>query len=219
MSGTTWTGIAERGGSEPEARACLALPELERILTLAIDDYNHATQAATSERSSVIWATIAGRICLMRSAFRPDYPRIVSYWTFCRSNCALRRTGLALFKVDYSSLWRRDNQQPVERVVVYDLRSLARVWLLDDTTDDYRRALRVPQPDMTLAEARKPGDACGHRVRKTEPSDGCLRTSPKSAPSRNGHAQPRAGERLSEQGWRTRQRARVSQQAWREWPG
>ena len=52
---------------------------------------------------------------------------------------ALRRTGIALFKVDYSSidllpLSRRDNQQPVERIVVYDPRSLARVWLLDDAT-------------------------------------------------------------------------------------
>ena len=74
---------------------------------------------------------------------------------------ALRRTGIALFKVDYSSidllpLWRRDNQQPVERVVVYDPRSLARVWLLDDTTDDYIAVpYRIPHPDMTLAESEE----------------------------------------------------------------
>jgi putative transposase len=47
LRGTTWSGIAERGESEPEVRACLALPELERILTLAIDSYNHVTHAAT----------------------------------------------------------------------------------------------------------------------------------------------------------------------------
>ena len=37
LRGTTWSNIAERGDSDPAARACLALPELERILTLAID--------------------------------------------------------------------------------------------------------------------------------------------------------------------------------------
>ena len=54
---------------------------------------------------------------------------------------ALTRSGIRLFRVDYSSvdllpLWRRDNQRRVERIVVYDPRSLARVWILDEATDD-----------------------------------------------------------------------------------
>jgi putative transposase len=163
LRGTTWSSIAERGESEPNARACLALPELERILTLAIDSYNHATHAATGERP------IERYLGYYRRPDLPDAQRIpprlpadrflLDFLPFERR--ALRRTGLALFKVDYSSidllpLWRRDNQQPVERVVVYDPRSLARVWLLDDTTDNYIAVpYRVPHPDMTLAESQE----------------------------------------------------------------
>jgi putative transposase len=144
LRGTTWSGIAERGESEPEARACLALPELERMLALAIDSYNHATHGATGERP------IERYLAYYRRPDLPDAQRIPSRLPADRflldflpfERRALRRTGVALFKVDYSSidllpLWRRDNQQLVERVVVYDPRSLARVWLLDDATDDY----------------------------------------------------------------------------------
>jgi putative transposase len=170
LRGTTWSSIAERGESEPEVRAteharegCLALPELERILTLAIDSYNHVTHAATGERP------IERYLGYYRRPDLPDAERIPPRLPADRFLLdflpfelrALRRTGLALFKVDYSSvdllpLWRRDNQQPVERVVVYDPRSLARVWLLDDATDDYIAVpYRVPHPDMTLAESEE----------------------------------------------------------------
>jgi putative transposase len=141
----------------------LALPELERILTLAIDSYNHVTHAATGERP------IERYLGYYRRPDLPDAERIpprlpadrflLDFLPFERR--ALRRTGVALFKVDYSSvdllpLWRRDNQQPVERVVVYDPRSLARVWLLDDATDDYIAVpYRIPHPDMTLAESEE----------------------------------------------------------------
>jgi putative transposase len=170
LRGTTWSGIAERGESEPEVRAteharegCLALPELERILTLAIDSYNHVTHAATGERPIERYLGYYRRLDL------PDAERVPPRLPADRFLLdflpfelrALRRTGLALLKVDYSSvdllpLWRRDNQQPVERVVVYDPRSLDRVWLLDDVTGDYIAVpYRVPHPDMTLAESQK----------------------------------------------------------------
>ncbi len=163
LRGTTWSNIAARGDSDPAARACLALPELERILTLAIDSYNHATHTATGERP------IERYLGYYRRPELPDGERVpprlpaerflLDFLPFERR--ALRRTGIALFKVDYSaidllSLWRRDNQQPVERVVVYDPRSLARVWLLDDATDDYIAVpYRIPHPDMTLAESEE----------------------------------------------------------------
>lgn len=72
---------------------------------------------------------------------------------------ALTRSGVRLFRVDYSStdllpLWRRDNQRRVERIVVYDPRSLARVWVLDERTDAYVAVpTRMPRPDMTLAQS------------------------------------------------------------------
>jgi putative transposase len=163
LRGTTWSNIAERGDSEPAARACLALPELERILALAIDSYHHVTHAATGERPMERYLGYYRRPELPDAERVP--PRLPAdrflrdFLPFERR--ALRRTGVALFKVDYSSidllpLWRRDNQQPVERVVVYDPRSLARVWLLDDATDDYIAVpYRIPHPDMTLAESEE----------------------------------------------------------------
>ena len=41
LRGTTFSNINERGESEPDKRACLSLPELERVLALTIDSYNH----------------------------------------------------------------------------------------------------------------------------------------------------------------------------------
>lgn len=163
LRGTTWSSIAERGESKTDARACLALPELERILTLAIDSYNHATHTATGERPIERYLGYYRRPDLPGAERIP--PRLpanrflLDFLPFERR--ALRRTGVALFKVDYSSidllpLWRRDNQQPVERVVVYDPRSLARIWLLDDATDDYIAVpYRIPHPDMTLTESEE----------------------------------------------------------------
>ena len=71
----------------------------------------------------------------------------------------LVRTGFRLFRVDYSArdllaMWKRQNQEAIERIVVYDPRSLARVWVLDESTDDYVPIpYRVPHPDMTLAQS------------------------------------------------------------------
>ena len=62
-------------------------------------------------------------------------------------------------RVDYSSsnllpLWQQDNGRGVERIVVYDPRSLAQVWVLDETTDTYLAVpTRVPRPDLTLAQS------------------------------------------------------------------
>ena len=71
----------------------------------------------------------------------------------------LVRTGFRLFRVDYSArdllaMWQRQNQEPIERLVVYDPRSLATVWVVDDATGEYIAVpYRVPRADMTLAES------------------------------------------------------------------
>lgn len=63
--------------------------------------------------------------------------------------------------------WQRDNQRQVERIVVHDPRSLANVWVLDETTDGYIAVpTRLPRPDMTLAQseaARQALQACKAR--------------------------------------------------------
>ena len=42
------------------------------------------------------------------------------------------------------------------RIVVYDPRSLATIWVLDEITGDYIAVpYRVPHPDMTLAESEE----------------------------------------------------------------
>jgi hypothetical protein len=63
----------------------------------------------------------------------------------------LKRASIRLFRVDYSCtdllpLWKRDNQHAVSRIVVYDPRSLAKVWLLDETTDRYTAVPARPPP-------------------------------------------------------------------------
>jgi hypothetical protein len=71
----------------------------------------------------------------------------------------LVRTGFRLFRVDYSArdllaMWKRQNQEVIERLVVYDPRSLATVWVVDDATGGYIAVpYRVPRADMTLAES------------------------------------------------------------------
>jgi hypothetical protein len=68
-------------------------------------------------------------------------------------------TGFRLFRVDYSArdllpMWKRQNQAPIERIVVYDPRSLATVWVVDDASGRYIAVpYRVPRADMTLAES------------------------------------------------------------------
>jgi putative transposase len=163
LRGTTWSNITERGESDHAARACLTLPELERILALAIDNYNHATHTATGQRPIEQYLGYYRRPDLPgNERIPPRLPADRFLLDFLPFELrALRRTGIALFKVDYSSvdllpLWRRDNQKPVERVIVYDPRGLARVWLLDETTDAYIAVpYRVPHPDMTLAQSQE----------------------------------------------------------------
>jgi putative transposase len=161
LRGTTFSNINERGESEPDQRACLSLPELERVLALAIDSYNHTTHGQLGERP------IDRYLAYYRQPALPDADRVPPRLSADRLLLdflpyqvrGLSRPGVRLFRVDYSSvdllpLWRRDNQRRVERIVVYDPRSLARVWVLDETTDDYIAVpYRVPRPDMTLAQS------------------------------------------------------------------
>lgn len=69
--------------------------------------------------------------------------------------------------VDYSSRdllppWKRDNGQRVERVVVYDPRSLAQVWVADEVTGGYVAVpYRVPHPDMTPRRERGGAPSAG----------------------------------------------------------
>jgi putative transposase len=161
LRGTTFSNINERGESEPEKRACLSLPELERVLALAIDTYNHTTHAGIGERPMDRYLGHYRQPGL-RSSERvpPRLPAERVLLDFLPYEMrALTRTGVRLFRVDYSSvdllpLWQRDNQRRVERIVVYDPRSLACVWVLDEATDYYvRLPYRVPHPDMTLAQS------------------------------------------------------------------
>ncbi|MCF3945783.1 transposase family protein [Acidiphilium iwatense] len=161
LPGTTFSNIGERGECNSGKRACLSLPELERILTLAIDSYNHTTHNGVGERPMDRY------LAYYRQPGLPDAARIppllpterllLDFLPFEKR--ALSRGGIRLFRVDYSSvdllpLWQRDNQRRVERIVVYDPRSLARVWLLDENADDYLAVpYRVPHPDMTLAQS------------------------------------------------------------------
>lgn len=50
LRGATFSSVDERGEAEPEKRACLTLPELERVLALTIDSYNHTTHDGIGER-------------------------------------------------------------------------------------------------------------------------------------------------------------------------
>jgi len=160
LPGTTFSDINERGESEPDKLACLTLPELERVLALAIDSYHHTTHSATAERP------LDRYLAWYRRPERPDAERVppllpanmlLDFLPFERR--ALSRGGFRLFLVDYSAvdllpLWKRDNQRRVERLVVYDPRSLKQVWVADEAAGDYIAVpYRVPHPDMTLAES------------------------------------------------------------------
>jgi putative transposase len=161
MRGTTFSNPVARGESDPRERACLSLPELERVLVLAIDSYNHTTHGGAGERP------LDRYLAWYRQPNLPDAERVPPRLPEDRllldflpyETRAPTRGGVRLFRVDYSSVdllpvWRRDNGRPVARIVVYDPRSLARVWLLDETTDLYLALpYRVPRPDMTLAQS------------------------------------------------------------------
>jgi putative transposase len=159
--GTTFSNINERGDTEPDRLACLSLPDLERIIALEIDTYNHSTHEGIDDRPLDRYLAY---YC------RPDLPEqhrvppllpaerlLLDFLPYERRR--LTRSGLHLFRVDYSSrdllpMWRRQNQAQIERVVVYDPRSLATIWVIDDVTGDYIAVpYRVPRADMTLAES------------------------------------------------------------------
>jgi putative transposase len=160
LPGTTFSNINERGESEPDKLACLSLPELEQVLALAIDSYNHTTHGTTGERPMdgyLAWYRRPDLADAERIPPRMPATLLRDFLPFERRG--LTRTGFRLFRVDYSSvdllpLWRRDNRNRVERVVVYDPRSLKEVWVADEASGDYIAApYRIPHPDMTLAES------------------------------------------------------------------
>lgn len=161
LRGTTFSSVNERSEAQSEKRACLTLPELERVLALAIDSYNHTTHDGVGERPMDRYLAWYRRPDLHDAERIP--PRLASERLLLDflpyETRALARTGVRLFRVDYSApellpLWQRDNGRRVERIVVYDPRSLAQVWVLDETTDQYLAVpTRVPRPDMTLAQS------------------------------------------------------------------
>lgn len=163
LRGTTFSNPAERGDTDSAARACLTLPELERVLALAIDTYNHTTHNGVGERPMDKY------LAHYRQPGLPDIERVPPRLPSDRllldflpyESRALTRVGIRLFRVDYSSvdllpLWQRDNGRKVERIVVYDPRSLAKIWLLDENTDNYLTLpYRVPREDITLAQSEE----------------------------------------------------------------
>jgi putative transposase len=173
--GSTFANVIARADAEPARVACLTLAELERILTLIVDSYHHTVHAATGERP------IERYLAYYRRPGLSDAERVPPRLPACRllldflpyERRALTRCGFRLFRVDYSSrdllgLWRRDNGRRVERIVVYDPRSLAAVWVVDEDTGDYIAVpYRVPHPDMTLAES----EAARRRLRLLKAAD------------------------------------------------
>jgi len=159
--GTTFSNVNERGDTEPENLACLSLPELERIVALEIDSYNHSTHAGIGGRPLDRYLAYYSRAEVPEDQrippLLPADRLLLDFLPYERRQ--LRRTGFRLFQVDYSArellpLWRQQNQASVKRIVVYDPRSLATVWVATDTADDYIAVpYRIPRDDMTLAES------------------------------------------------------------------
>lgn len=161
--GTTFSNVGQRGEAKPAQQACLTLPEIERVLTLVIDTYHHTVHAVTGERPIERYLAYYRRPDLADAERVP--PRLparrflLDFLPFERR--ALTRCGFRLFRIDYSArdllgMWRRDNGRRVMRIVVYDPRSLATIWVLDEVTGDYIAVpYRVPHPDMTLAESEE----------------------------------------------------------------
>lgn len=161
--GTTFSNVGQRGEARPAQQACLTLPELERVLTLVIDTYHHTVHAVTGERPIERYLAYYRRPDLADAERVP--PRLparrflLDFLPFERR--ALTRCGFRLFRIDYSArdllgMWRRDNGRRVMRIIVYDPRSMATIWVLDEVTGDYIAVpYRVPHPDMTLAESEE----------------------------------------------------------------
>jgi hypothetical protein len=130
-------------------------------VVLEIDHYNHSTHDGIGDRPLDRYLAWYQRPDL------PDDQRIppllpadrllLDFLPYERRR--LVRTGFRLFRVDYSArdllgMWKRQNQQKIERVVVYDPRSLATVWVVDNADGEYVSVpYRVPRADMTLAES------------------------------------------------------------------
>lgn len=173
--GTTFGSINERGDAEPDRLACLSLPELEQIVALEIDHYNHSTHEGIADRP------LDRYLAWYRRPDLPDDQRVPPFLPadgfllnfLPYESRRLVRTGFRLFRIDYSAIdllpmWKRQNQAPVERIVVYDPRNLATVWVVDDATGGYLAVpYRVPRPAMTLAES----DAARRRLRALKAAD------------------------------------------------
>jgi putative transposase len=160
LPGTTFSNVNERGEAEPDKFACLTLQDLEAVLTISIDTYNHSMHSSTGERPIDRYLGYFHQPGLADADRIPPTLRadcLLDFLPFERRE--LRRTGVRLFWVDYSSvdllpLWQRDNQKAKKRVVVYDPRSLKEVWVADEVSDKYIKVpYRIPHPDMTLAES------------------------------------------------------------------
>jgi len=160
--GTTFSSVSERGEAAPEQLACLTLAELEQVLTLVVDSYHHTVHAVTGERPLERYLAWYRRPDLSDADRVP--PRLpgrllLDFLPYQRR--ALTRCGFRLFRIDYSSrdllgMWRRDNGRRVMRILVYDPRSLATVWVMDEASGEYIAVpYRVPHPDMTLAESEE----------------------------------------------------------------
>jgi putative transposase len=159
--GTTFSSVNERGDAEPDRLACLSLAELEQIMVLEIDRYNHSTHDGVGDRPLECYLAYYRRPDLADDQrvppLLPAERLLLDFLPYERRR--LVRTGFRLFRVDYSArdllaMWQRQNQERIERMVVYDPRSLATVWVVDDVTGDYVAVpYRVPRADMTLAES------------------------------------------------------------------
>ncbi|GLR68220.1 transposase [Acidocella aquatica] len=160
LPGATFSNINERGEAEPDKLACLSVTELERVLAITIDSYNHTTHATTGERPIEKYLSYYRQPNLPDAERIPPRPAENFLLDFLPYEMrVLRRTGFRLFRVDYSSvdllpLWRHDNGKQVARVIVYNPNSLAQIWVADETNGQYLVApYRTPHPDMNLAES------------------------------------------------------------------
>jgi putative transposase len=159
--GTTFGSVNELGDTEPDRLACLMLPELEQVIAFEIDRYNHSAHDGIGDRPLDRYLAYFRRPDLADDRRLPQVlpadRLLLDFLPY--EHRRLVRTGFRLFRVDYSApdllpMWKRQNQAPIARIVVYDPRSLATVWVVDDASGRYIAVpYRVPRADMTLAES------------------------------------------------------------------